>query len=67
MAKNYSQIETLLTKAVQTLGPHGECEAVVVYLVGCCVSILEEPTEERLQEIYGLLSKVVEKNQKEIT
>ena len=62
MAKNYHKIEERLMRAVAPLEPEEGSEALAVYLVGCAISTLQVPTEERRQHIYDLLTDVVKKN-----
>ncbi len=64
-AKQYRKVEKGLMKATVSLVPVDSTdkpEALILYLVGCAVSVLQVPTDGRCQEIYDRLASLAAKN-----
>jgi hypothetical protein len=60
--KNYDHIATDLMRAMLPVkADFGDQEALAIYLVGCAVSLLQEPTPTREAEIRELLRELAEK------
>lgn len=63
---NYDEIVDDLARAMLPLGmPEGQHDTLIVYLVGYAVSLLQERTEARRQEVLGLLGDVVAKHKRQ--